>query len=430
MLKLFSRFTDSHDLFDPIFIMKNFRMLDKTEISVSKLPRSSKILISSHSDQKLLDLSDQSLRSNSLLKYGSFFYLLLVIENENSKKVKCHEIYETAENDLIVSDKLPTPNISTSGIELIFSSVQLDMVVEKSTIEFFSLRRLSLENVECRKITVRQRKDLCTLEKSLIVTCSFELTSAVGVQNGRDLEIFATTDFGLVRLNEYSKPCVLLTGEKKYMMVSSKNLTVPYNRFPHKSNSAPKSKILLLGYCPSLETILFALLSNNLLRIFKYAADSLQPINHFLTPGNLLESIIRFDPESEMIYALQSEKVLRISLKDNTVASHCFKNVENTAIVIPFLVHKNENEFKSEILNDLSYLDPNFSLADLREKISESRRNLMSVRQRQKSLSADLELIRHLINFSKNIDSPVIEVETGLKMNFLLFFPGLRNSFC
>ena len=198
-------------------------MLDLSEISVSKLPRSSKILISSHSDQKLMDLSDQIvLKSNSLLKYGSFFYLLLVIENENSIKVKCHEIYETAENDLIVSDKLSTRNISTSGIELIISSVQLDMMVEKSTIEFFSLRRISLENVECRKITVRQRKDVCSSEKSLIITCSSELSSAVGVQNGRYLEIFATTDFGLVRLNEYSKPCVLLTGEKKYIPVSSK----------------------------------------------------------------------------------------------------------------------------------------------------------------------------------------------------------------
>lgn len=191
-------------------------MLDQSELSVSKLPRSSKILISSHSDQKLIDLPDQSfLRSNSLLKYGSFFYLLLVYENENSIKVKCQEIYETAENDLIVSDKFSTPNISTSGIELIFSSVQLDMMVEKSTIEIFSLRRISLENIECRKITVRQRKDLCTSEKSLIITCSSELISAVGVQNGRDLEIFATTDFGLVRLNEYSKPCVLLTGENE-----------------------------------------------------------------------------------------------------------------------------------------------------------------------------------------------------------------------
>ena len=168
------------------------------------------------------------------------------------------------------------------------------------------------------------------------------------------------------------------------------------------------------------------MLSNNLLRIFKYAADSLQPINHFLTPWNLLESIIRFDPETEMIYALQSEKVLRISLKDNTVASHCFKNVENAAIVIPFFVHKNENELKSDNLNDLSYLDPNFSLTDLREKISESRRILMSVRQRQKSLSADSELIRHLINFSKNIVSPVIEVETGLKMIFFTFFLGYK----
>lgn len=166
------------------------------------------------------------------------------------------------------------------------------------------------------------------------------------------------------------------------------------------------------------------MLSNNLLRIFKYAEESLQQINQFLTCGNLLESIIRFDPETEMIYALQSEKVFRISLEDNTVASRCFKNVENTAIVIPFCVYKNENELKSDNLNDLSYLDQNFSLTDLREKISESRRILISVRQRQKSLSADSELIRHLINFSKNIVSPVIEVETGLKMNFLNLFLG------
>ena len=173
-----------------------------------------------------------------------------------------------------------------------------------------------------------------------------------------------------------------------------------------------------MGYCSSLETILFALLSNNLLRIFKYAEDSLQPINQFLTPGSLLESIVRFDPETEIIYALQSEKILRISLKDNAVTSHCYKNVENTALVVPFCVYKNENGLRSDNLNDLSYLDPNFSLTDLREKISESRRILMSVRQRQKSLSADSELIRHLINFSKNIVSPVIEVETGFEMNF------------
>ena len=182
--------------------------------------------------------------------------------------------------------------------------------------------------------------------------------------------------------------------------------------------SVSNSRILLLGFSHQHKSLLIALVSNNQLRIFKYSSESLHPIFQFLTPKSLLNANIQFCPETENVFALDdAEKLYRFSVKEERYDAFSVANCKEPGILVPYLLFKTETGLKSEHLNSLSYTEPNISHRVLRDQIEKSRRLLSSLRQRQKRLFADAEFIRHVTNFSKNIDSPAIEVEIENKHN-------------
>ena len=189
-------------------------MFEKREIAVSTSQTSTTIQISSKYDQKFIKLSEENLRvkSTALLKYGSFFYLIINAQNTISN-LYAYEVYETAETDLRISDRLTTEKMKIDQVELVFTAVNIDPKREKHTIETLILRRVNSENLECRRIVVRHRKEICVGEEGVAFSCALEVISAVGfMASGQELEILATTESGLVRLSEYSQPCLLLTG--------------------------------------------------------------------------------------------------------------------------------------------------------------------------------------------------------------------------